>query len=95
MMSHSGPMSGMMAHGHNPQSQSKENTMTTLTYHIPAVSCGHCKMTMERKMGELPGVASVSVDVDSKQAVIQFDSPATGDEIEALLSEIGYPPESS
>ena len=67
--------------------------MTTLTYSIPAVNCGHCKMTIERRVGALPGVASVSVDVDSKQAVILFESPATKAEIEALLAEIGYPPQ--
>ena len=68
--------------------------MTTLTYSIPNVNCGHCKMTIERKVGELSGVASVSVDVDAKQAIIKFDSPAIKAEIEALLAEIGYPPES-
>jgi len=68
--------------------------MTTLTYNIPAVNCGHCRMTIERAVGELSGVASVSVDVDTKQAVIKFDSPATKAEIEALLAEIGYAPES-
>ena len=95
MMSHGGPMSAMMGHSHAPQSQSRESTtMTTLTYHIPSISCGHCKMTIERKVGKLAGVTSVNVDVDTKQAVIKFDSPATKAEIEALLAEIGYPPES-
>ena len=68
--------------------------MTTLTYNVPSISCRHCKMTIERKVGKLAGVTSVNVDVDAKQAVIKFDSPATEAEIEALLAEIGYPPES-
>ena len=67
-------------------------TLTTLTYNIPAVHCGHCKMTIERAVGELSGVAFVSVDVDTKQAVIKFGSPATKAKIEVLLAEIGYPP---
>jgi copper chaperone len=94
MMSHGGPMSGMMGHSHDVQSQSKNNGRTTLTYNIPSVHCGHCKSTIEREVGKLAGVASVSVDVDTKQAVIIFDSPATKAEIEALLADIGYPPES-
>jgi copper chaperone CopZ len=94
MMSHGGLMSRMMGHGHNPQSQSKENTVTTPTYHIPAVNCDHCKMTIERRAGEFAGVASVRVDVDTKQTVVQFVSPAAKDEIETLHSEIGYPPQS-
>ena len=89
-----GLMSGMMGHSHNPQLQLKENDMTTITYNIPAVNCDHCKMTIEREVGKLPGVSSVNVDVGSKQAVIKLVTTATKAEIEALLSEIGYPPES-
>ena len=98
-----GPPSGMMSHHmsmlqgtnqtHHPQSESREEAMSTLTYNIPAVSCGHCKMTIEREVSKLPGVSSVSVDVDAKQAVITFGAPASKIEIEALLTEIGYPPE--
>ena len=84
----------MMSHSHDSQSQNEENSMTTLTYDVPAVSCGHCKMTIERKMGEIPGVASVQVYVDAKQAVIKFDSPVTKAEIETQLAAIGYPGES-
>ena len=83
MMSRGGPMSGMMGHSHDVQSQSKSNGRATLVYSIPSVHCGHCKSTIERKGGELSGVASVSVDVDTKQAVIEFDLPATKTEIEA------------
>ncbi len=68
--------------------------MTTLTYKIPTVSCGHCKMRIESEVGKLPGVASVNVDVDSKLATVKLDPPSTKVELEALLTEIGYPPES-
>ena len=67
--------------------------MKTVTYNIPRVSCGHCKMNIEREVGKLPGVTSVTVDVDAKMAIIKYDSPATKTEIETLLIEIGYPPE--
>jgi len=64
-------MSGMMEHRHNPQLQLEESEMTTITYNISAVNCDHCKMTIEHEVGKLPGVASVNVDVGSKQAVIK------------------------
>ena len=52
-------------------------------------------MTIKHEVGKLSGVASVNVNVDSKQAIIKLDPPpATKAEIEALLAEIGYPPES-
>jgi copper chaperone len=100
MAGHAGLMREMMTHehAHEPASQTQSkangNGMNTLTYTIPDVNCGHCKMTVERELSELAGVAAVSVDVDARQAVIQYDAPATPVEIEALLTEIGYPPKS-
>ncbi len=93
MMGHSGLMVQMM--GHNPdngQSQRKETNVTTHTYDIPSVNCGHCKMTIEQKVGELAGVASVKVDVAAKQAVIKYNLPATKSGIETVLTKIGHPP---
>jgi copper chaperone len=87
-----GLMSETMGHSHSPPPQLKEKDVTTLTYVIPAVSCDHCKMTVESEVGKLPGVASVNVDVASKQVVIKLVRPVTKAEIEALLAEIGYSP---
>ena len=78
----------------DPQLQSAENNLATLTFSVPAVNCAHCKMKIEQEVGNLPGVASVNVDVDAKQAVIKLISSPTKTEIETLLTDIGYPPES-
>jgi copper chaperone len=61
--------------------------------HIPAISCHHCRMTIERELGELEGIESVEVDVDSRTALIRWEAPLTWDEIKETLTEIGYPPE--
>ena len=66
--------------------------MTTVTYTLPAIHCGHCVHTVQMEVGDLAGVQSVKVDQESKQAVITFDAPATEDGIIALLKEINYPP---
>lgn len=58
---------------------------------VPNISCSHCTATIEREVGEMPGVVSVKAEVDSKQVTIQFDSPAVWVDIENLLDEIGYP----
>jgi copper chaperone len=65
--------------------------MTTVTYSIPNISCHHCTHTIQSEVSEIPGVQSVSATVDTKQATIVFDTPATEDEIKALLAEISYP----
>ncbi len=65
--------------------------MTTVTYSVPAIHCMHCTHTIELEVGELEGVKSVKADMNTKDVVISFESPATEDKIKALLSEIEYP----
>ena len=68
--------------------------MTTVTYSVPAISCGHCTRTIEMELTDLKGIQSVKADVNSKKVEITFDAPASEDTIKALLSEIEYPVES-
>ena len=67
--------------------------MTTVTYTVPAISCGHCTHTIETEVGELQGVQSVKAAIDTKKVEITFDAPASEDVIKALLAEINYPAE--
>ena len=65
--------------------------MTTVTYSIPNISCGHCVHTIQSEVSELDGVASVEASQEARQATITFDAPATEAQIKALLAEINYP----
>lgn len=67
--------------------------MTTLTVKASNISCGHCVHTIQNEVSELPGVQSVQAKEDSKLVTVTFDAPATPEQIEALLAEIGYPTE--
>lgn len=66
--------------------------MTTVTYTIPNISCKHCVHTIKMEVGELAGVKSVEASPQTRQATITFESPATEEQIKALLAEINYPP---
>jgi copper chaperone CopZ len=65
--------------------------MTTVTYSIPNISCGHCVHTIKTEVGDLAGVKAVQADPNTKQAVITFEPPATEEQIKSLLAEINYP----
>jgi copper chaperone CopZ len=67
--------------------------MTTVTYTVPAISCGHCTHTIETEVGELQGIQSVKADEATKKVVITFNAPADEAKIKALLAEIDYPVE--
>jgi copper chaperone CopZ len=65
--------------------------MTTVTFHIPNISCGHCVNTIQMEVGDLAGVDNVEASADSKTATITFNAPATEAAIKSLLVEINYP----
>ena len=67
--------------------------MQNKTFTVPNISCGHCVHTVEMEVGEIPGVNSVKAVQDSKQVTVQWDTPATWEQIRATLQEINYPPE--
>jgi copper chaperone CopZ len=65
--------------------------MTTVTYSIPNINCGHCIHTVQSEVAELDGVQKVVASLDDRQATITFDAPATEEQIKALLASINYP----
>jgi len=65
--------------------------VTTVTYKIPNISCGHCIHTVQSEVSELAGVKSVIADIEKKEAVITFEPPASEEKIKGLLAEINYP----
>lgn len=60
----------------------------TRTYSVPGISCGHCKSAIEGEVGQLDGVQTVNVDVDSKTVAVEGD--ATDEAIAAAIDEAGY-----
>jgi copper chaperone CopZ len=65
--------------------------MTTVTYSIPDISCGHCVHTVQTEVGEMTGVLSVEASQETQSATIMFEPPADEEQIKALLAEINYP----
>ena len=65
--------------------------METRTVNIANIMCGHCIRTIQRELMAMPGVSRVSGDTDMKQVAIDWDAPATWQDIAGKLEEIGYP----
>ena len=67
--------------------------MNEKTFIVPNISCGHCTAAIEEEVAEIAGVTKVAAEIESRKVVVQWDDPATWDEINALLHEINYPPQ--
>lgn len=67
--------------------------MTTKTFVVPNISCGHCTHTVEMEVGDIEGVTQVKAEQESKKVTVEWQDPATWEQIETLLQEINYPPQ--
>ena len=62
--------------------------MTTRTYSVPGISCGHCKTAIETELAPVSGVESAVVDIDAKTVTVNGD--ASEDAVRAAVDEAGY-----
>jgi len=65
--------------------------MTTLSYTVPNISCGHCVHTIKTELSELPGLRRIEVDPMTKRVDVEFEAPATDESLRRALAEIDYP----
>lgn len=65
--------------------------MAKETFSIPNISCGHCVMSIKNELNELEGVKTAEGDPGSKSITVEFESPATLEQIKETLKEINYP----
>jgi len=66
--------------------------MSTVSFEVPGISCGHCVHTIQTEVGELEGVKNVEASQSDRRVKVEFDPPATEEAIVGLLTEINYPP---
>ena len=63
--------------------------MSELTFHVPDMTCSHCKMSVEGEVGKVTGVASVAVDLTTKLVTVVGDT-LDRDSIVAAIDEAGF-----
>ncbi len=60
---------------------------------IPNISCGHCARAITSAITALDPAATVKVDIESK--VVDVDTTAGADQLNATLTAAGYPPKAA
>ena len=69
---------------------SKEIALTSTNFGVRG-NCGMCKATIEKAANSLPGVTSVSWDVNKKSVAVSFDNATTNEmAIHEAIAASGY-----
>ena len=55
---------------------------------VKGMSCGHCKAMVEKNLGNLPGVESVTVDLASGETVIKGETDLSA--IREVINDLGF-----
>ncbi|PZF86061.1 heavy-metal-associated domain-containing protein [Jiangella anatolica] len=64
--------------------------MTTSTYTVTGMTCGHCVSSVREEVSEIPGVTGVDVDLASGRLDITAESSISDDAVRAAVEEAGY-----
>jgi copper chaperone len=60
--------------------------MTTATYTVQGMTCGHCVASVTGALTQLPGVRDVTVDLDTGQVTVtsdeELDTPVVRDAVD-------------
>ncbi|UEA61219.1 cation transporter [Gordonia otitidis] len=64
--------------------------MSTSTYTVTGMTCGHCVASVREEIGEIPGVNTVDVTLETGVVEIGSDRELGRDEVSEAVSEAGY-----
>ena len=66
--------------------------MERKTFQVPSIGCDGCVRTIKNEVSQITGVKTVDGVVDTKIVTVEWDTPATWQQIESALKEIDYAP---
>jgi copper chaperone len=64
--------------------------MTTTTYTVKGMTCGHCASSVTEEVTEIPGVTGVEVDLATGRVTVGSDGPIDDVAVTAAVKEAGY-----
>lgn len=64
--------------------------MSTTTYAVTGMTCGHCERSVRSEVSKLSGVTAIEVSAASGSLVITTDAPIDDAAVLAAVDEAGY-----
>ena len=64
--------------------------MSTSTYTVEGMTCGHCVASVTEEVKKIAGVTDVEVDLDSGAVTVASEADLDAAEVKAAVEEAGY-----
>jgi len=67
--------------------------MTTETYNVTGMTCGHCVASVESELRSVPGVTDVNVNLvagGTSKVTVTSTGPLASDDVATAIDEAGY-----
>ena len=64
--------------------------MSTASYTVVGMTCGHCVNAVTEEVSAVPGVSTVDVDLESGGLTVSSDAPVDEAAVRAAVEEAGY-----
>ncbi len=64
--------------------------MSTATYTVTGMTCGHCVSSVTEEVQEIPGVTAVDVDLKTGNVTVTSEAPLDDAQVKGAVEEAGY-----
>ncbi|HWB37077.1 MAG TPA: heavy-metal-associated domain-containing protein [Rugosimonospora sp.] len=64
--------------------------MSTATYTVTGMTCGHCVSSVTEEVEQIPGVTAVDVDLETGRVTVTSDTPVDDAKVKDAVEEAGY-----
>jgi copper ion binding protein len=68
----------------------QRRTMTTQTFTVTGMTCGHCVASVTEEVSEIAGVDNVDVTLETGQVTVTSAEPVDTAAVRAAVEEAGY-----
>ena len=64
--------------------------MSTATYTVTGMTCGHCVSSVTEEVEQIPGVTAVEVDLATGNVTVTSEAPLDDAQVKGAVEEAGY-----
>ncbi|WP_432748010.1 heavy-metal-associated domain-containing protein [Streptomyces sp. JH002] len=73
-----------------PLERNEDPSMSTTTYQVSGMTCGHCESSVRSELSALEGVSEVTAKASSGLVTVVSETPLEEEAVRAAVDEAGF-----